>query len=723
MRASTLALVILLLALELGCVGPSRKVVSVGDNYRASQTKFENRLGPVQVPPAYEGPTPAVPAAVQPNEPPTASFGGRSDAFVAENLSLDDAMRVAMVNSDVVRVLSSSTVTAGSTVYDPQSAEANARAALAAFDPYLTSGVFYNRINQPSGELFGPGIPEQTRYDAAGWRAAIVKPMVTGGQASIAYNPPEGYQFYPNGAPGLLNPLHTANLEYSISHPLLRGAGTNLNKAPIRISQIQADQSKWDFKASLLASIRSIADAYWSLYAAHVGLRTIEELVPLLEQVVHLEEERLAAGRSTRANVARARANLHNIRQQRLFAQSSVYERELRLRNLMGLPPNDGRYFVPVSTPPTAPVTFDSETIVSNALAYRPDLVRQRLSIRTREVQLMVAKNAYLPALNATGLFRMNGLGTSQGAAIDQAFDGQFTDYQTGLTLNVPLGRRAATAGIQNAEIQLARERAMMRQMVHATAHSLGDILRQIEFSYRQYQEADARWRDNTEWLEGERFKFENPPVAVDGQDSLSLALNNYLLAMQSQYSAAVDAANLLAQYNTMLVRLEEATGTLAMSFHVALEGDNVLSPRKASLLAADVYRCGIPVNAYQTAIPADAASPVPIPAVAMPGPTTQGFSTPVGVQPTAGVPPPAAPPTTSPAPVAPPTSAPVEQLPPGTREPAAALPDAAMRSHLAPTARLPSPTPPPSVAQPIISPKPEPPRPYEPVMGSRFVN
>jgi outer membrane protein TolC len=157
-------------------------------------------------------------------------------------------------------------------------------------------------------------------------------------------------------------------------------------------------------------------------------LRTIDEIVPLLEQVVHLEEERLAAGRSTRANVARARANLHNGRQQRLLAQSTVYERELRLRNLMGLPPRDGRYFVPVSAPPRAPVTLDSQTIVSNALAYRPDLIRQRLSIRTRELQLMVAKNAYLPSLNATGLFRMNGLGTSQGAAIDQVFGGQFTD-------------------------------------------------------------------------------------------------------------------------------------------------------------------------------------------------------------------------------------------------------------------------------------------------------
>jgi hypothetical protein len=311
--------------------------------------------------------------------------------------------------------------------------------------------------------------------------------------------------------------------------------------------------------------------------------------------------------------------------------------------------------------------------------------------------------------------------------------------------LNVPLGRRAATAGIQSAEAQLARERAMMRQMVHATAHNLGDIVRQIDFSYRQYQEADARWRDNTEWLEGERFKFENPPVAAEGQDALSLALNNYLMAMQSQYIAAVDAANLLAQYNSMLVRLEEATGTLAMSFNIALEGDNVLSPRKASLLAADVYQFGIPVNAYQTSVPAKAETPVPIPAAAMPGPMTQGYATPVGVQPSPDAPTEPAPPAASAAPVAPPSApVPVNTAPPANMpwqgspaevvEPPAPTPSTARRIPFVSTTRMPAAVrppvavpaqPPTPMAQPA-APVPQPPRPAvrsEPAIGGRFVN
>ncbi|MBS0209035.1 MAG: TolC family protein [Planctomycetes bacterium] len=635
MRTLRVAIIALPLALFTGCANQTRKLVSVGDNYRAAQTHFENALGPVQLPQVYNGPPPADPAQPPPtlpsDTPPTLQVG-RPDAFEAWQVSLDDVLRTSMANSDIVRVLNSTSVTAGSTSsYDPQSAEANARAALAAFDPYLTSAAYYSRINQPSGEFFGPGIPEATRYNTAGVTSALVKPLVTGGQASIAYNPPVGYQYYPNGVGSFLNPLNTANVEYAFRQPLLRGFGTNVNKAPIRIAQLQADQSKWDFKANLLASIRSVCEAYWSLQAAHVALQTLDEIVPLMEEVVHLEEERLKAERSIVANVARARANLHNVRQQRLLAQSTVYERELRLRNLIGLPPRDGRYFVPTAAPVKAPITIDSRTVVANALAYRPDLIRQRLNIRTRELQLLVAKNAYLPQLDATGLYRMNGIGATQGQAIDQVFSSQFADYQTGILLNVPLGRRAATAGVQNAEIMLARERAMMRQAVHSAAHSLGDIIRQMEFSYRQYQEAEARWRENTVWLENERFRFQNPPPAVDGQDLLALMLNNYLAAMQSQYTAATDAATLLAQYNTQLVRLDEAMGTLAMSFNIALEGDAELSPRQAALLAADVYKFGLPVGPYYTDIPAKPSTRIPIPPNAMPGPTTQGYDLPPG--------------------------------------------------------------------------------------------
>ncbi len=418
---------------------------------------------------------------------------------------------------------------------------------------------------------------------------------MSGGLFGIAYNPPEGYLFFPNGNPGYLNPLNTGNVEYSIRQPLMRGAGLDVNRAPIRIAQIRAGQSQWEFKQQLLASIRSIVEAYWYLQAAHTSLQALNEIVPLMEEVVRIEEERLAAQRGVRSDVARARANLFAVRQQRLAAESTAYERELRLRNLLGMPPNDGRAIIPMAQPMRGQVTMNLESSLSTALTYRPELIRQQMSIRTRELELMVARNLYRPQLDATGLFRMNGLGPTQGAAIEQIFNGQYNDWQTGLQLNVPLGRRAASATVTAAQTQLQRERAMMRQAVHSTAHVLGDINRLIDFSYRQYLEAENRLHENTEWMSGERVRFQNPFPTNDSQDWLSLALNNYLMALRSQYEAAAEAATLLAQYNTQLARLEEAMGTLATSYNVSLDNDVIFTPKDTQRLARDVYTFALP--------------------------------------------------------------------------------------------------------------------------------
>src|SRR6266576_3930004 len=104
-------------------------------------------------------------------------------------------------------------------------------------------------------------------------------------------------------------------------------------------------------------------------------------------------------------------------RQQRFQAQSTVLASELALRNLLGIPPGDGRTIMPVSPPSRANVVLDPARTLDSALVNRPDIVYQRLNVRIKELQLMVARNGFLPQLDAQALYRFNGLG----GELDQA--------------------------------------------------------------------------------------------------------------------------------------------------------------------------------------------------------------------------------------------------------------------------------------------------------------
>lgn len=505
---------------------------------------------------------------------PVPRIGTRPEDYEVWGLPLREAVQIALGNSEVFRVLSGNDVTAGAaTDYDVGIAVFRQQAALAAFDATFNAGYVGDQINEPPGTFFGPGIPSTLRRDDGTFTTSVVKPWVTGGQSRIAFNPSDGYIFLPRGTDDF-NPKYATNIELEFRQPLLRGAGVEVNRVPIRIAGIRADQSAWDVKQSALGLVRSVEEAYWQLQAAHAALRALDEVIPLMEGVANLERERFEAERSVKADVAKAKAQLAGYRQQRVQARADAIQKELQLRNLLGMEPADGRTILPTGTPSQAPLHVDPEATIRTALQYRPDIMKQRLSVRMRELELLVAENARKPQLDLIALYRTNGLQERLDDSLEQMYSFEYTDWQLGMNFSMPIGNRAPKANLRAAELQLQRETAVLRQTAHATAYRLSDILRQLESFRGQFEEAQRRATETGIWLEGAKLRYEDPPPAGDGQDWLLLALNDYLLALRARADAVTDAAVVLAQYNIWLARLEEAKGTLLAMYGIELMDD-----------------------------------------------------------------------------------------------------------------------------------------------------
>ncbi|MDB5335322.1 MAG: TolC family protein [Planctomycetaceae bacterium] len=501
-------------------------------------------------------------------------------------LTLREAVNIALRNSQVIRTLQGDQVTStGVTNYDPAIYQATRDAAVAAFDASVNLNYTADRFNQPPATVFGPGIPANTRRDDATLSASLVKPWATGATTSVAYNPNPGYLFFPNGTSGLYNPKYASNTELYIKQPLLRGAGIDVNRAPIRIAQLQADQSIWDVKQATLSLVRSVEESYWSLQASRTALQAIEDILPLLDSIVRIQQERFEEERTIRAEVAKARTQQAAFRQAAIDARSNALNQELHLRNLLGLPPNDGLTIDPTDRASESPLKFDPVQIIQTAADNRPELMRQRLGIRIGEMNLIVAENGFKPQLDLQGLYRTNGLSDNVGDSLDMMFQNKFTDWTAGASFSMPIGRRAARANLHAAELELTRERIILRQKMHATAHRLSDVLRQLESVRYQYDEAKVRVEESAIWMEGSRGRYEEPPPSSDGGDWLLAALNDYLLSLRSQADSITSRAQLLAQYNTLLATLQEVQGTLLANYDIQLEGDPITQARNSRWL------------------------------------------------------------------------------------------------------------------------------------------
>jgi outer membrane protein TolC len=446
------------------------------------------------------------------------------------------------------------------TIYDPAIAAASVESAAGAFDVLLATSMFWDRIENPPGTMFNGFINTRPRLDNAYWRSSLTKLYSSGAQAGLSFN--SDYFFTPPNTglpPPAVNPQNQSHLEFGLVQPLLKGFGPDVTRAALVIANTQSNQSAWEFKRRMIEMVRSIETAYWQLYAAQLNLKIIDDSMPLYEEVVRIQEDRVRAGAAISADLAQVRSSLLLLRGQRLQAISDIALKEYTLRNLMGLPPADKRRMVLVDQPARAPLVVDPEFTLTVALDRRPDIIRQRLAVKISETQLIVAKNGLLPQLNGEALYRINGLGSTLTQSVDQVGENQYQDWRLGASLQYPIGNHAARGQFRAAQMGVMRERAVLKQTTHIAAHQIADVLRNLNWIYQQYEVAAQREVANREWREGARSRFLTPVGGVN----LLQAFQVYLLAIGNSIVNQQSEVNLLAQYNTALAQLEEVRGTL----------------------------------------------------------------------------------------------------------------------------------------------------------------
>jgi outer membrane protein TolC len=462
------------------------------------------------------------------------------------------------------------------TIYDPAIAAAQVESARGAFDPMLTSGSFWESTDRPTGFLTDGFLITPEQQDASYLRTSITKPLLSGAQVGVAFN--NDYYFRDNNPnPAILNPQYQPNAEFGIVQPLLRGFGTAVNEAGIQIAGARANQSDWEFKRRMMEMVRSVESAYWQLYATQLSLQSIDEAIPQTEEILRVEIERQKGGTAIAADVGHARSNLLRMRNQRLQAVSNINEKYLTLRNLLGLPPSDQRPILLVDRPVTEKVAINWDSAINIAIEHRPDVVRDRLAVYETQLQVMVAKNATLPQLNGEALYRVNGLGNDVSNSLDVLGSNNFTDWRLGFVFQYPLGNHVAQGQLRTAQLQVMRQRALLKQTMHIATHQMADLLQQIDSTYLQYQAALEEQQANNTWREGAGERFKAPA----GGTTLLQALDEYLQAIDNSVTTNQQAAQVLASYNIQLAQLQEAMGTILEDQGIQIANDPVTKAKQ----------------------------------------------------------------------------------------------------------------------------------------------
>ena len=444
------------------------------------------------------------------------------------DLTLEEAMQNALANSKVMRTLGGVPVTSSNllvasinsarilqnpdtftTVYTPALRESDPRfgteAALSAFDAQLTSSLFWNHNDRPINlnpalQIFSRNVFLQ---DTAAFTGQVAKTSAAG--TRFFARQLTNYEW--NNNPSNFFPsVYTAQVEMEFTHPLLQGSGVDFNRIAgpnavsgvyngVTIARINTDIALSDFELGVRNLVSDVENAYWNLYFAYRRLDANVVGRDSSLQTWRKVHAMAAAGAADAAQEAQAREQYFLFRANVEQALSDMYSAESSLRYMMGLASTDGRLIRPADEPTTAKIVFDWNEANQEALARTIELRRQRWTIKRRELELVASKNFLLPRLDADAIYRWRGLGddliSANGGSKPQfayawqnLLNGDYQEWQAGFNFSMPLGFRQALAGVRNAQLQLARERAVLQEQELEASHLLGEAIRFLDRTY-----------------------------------------------------------------------------------------------------------------------------------------------------------------------------------------------------------------------------------------------
>ncbi len=472
-------------------------------------------------------------------------------------LSLDEAIHIALETTQVVRVLAGVTaVSSGQTIYDPAISNTMIDQAQARFDPMVTQTNTWDRLDPPFA-LLNPLDPTRTLLTSNEMQdyratAGLTKTNVLGGQWAVNWT--DTYTQFGGNGPFPLNPQNLSALEVSYTQPLLQGGGYQVNMAPIVIARLNTDQSFFQYKDSVQELVRGVIEAYWNLVLARINVWARRIQVQQSEEGFRLADAKLRTGLGAASDVALARVTYTQFRASLVAAEADQLTREGVLRNILGIPPSDGRRIVPVSAPASQRLMPHWEELVRLAEQRRPDIIELKLITEADQVRLLQSQNQALPRLDAVALYRWNGIsGTMPNREHIESTPGQFPDWSFAVNFSVPLGLRQGRAVVRQQELLIARDRANVEQSLHAAVHELAAGVRDVDSAYEQY----------LAFKETRAAALTNLTVQLEQFRVGRTIYLNVLQALNDWGNAVSSEAQQLLAYNISLATLERRTGTI----------------------------------------------------------------------------------------------------------------------------------------------------------------
>ena len=380
-----------------------------------------------------------------------------------------------------------------------------------------------------------------------------------------------------NAARYTYNPILDASLGFTITQPLLRGFGIELNRRYIHIARNNAKIADLVFRQQAIDTVAGITRLYTDLVSLNEDVKVKREALRLAERLYEDNKNKVEQGQQAPIEVTRAQAQVASNRQALISAEGLVQQQELIVKTAMtrgGLanPAIRAAHIIATDTVTVSETEAERplEDLIAEALRDRPDLAQASIQVENSQISLKGSLNALRPELDVVGTMQNGGLSGDinptgaaltpgaalypggNGTALGQIFRNNFPTYSVGLQLTLPLRNRIAQADAVRDQLQV-RQTQLRRQQFE------DQVRLEVADAYVAMQQARAAYDAavQSRILQQQSVKVE--------QETFDVGLaTNYLVIQYETFLAQAQSSEVAAKgaYAKAKIALDRATAS-----------------------------------------------------------------------------------------------------------------------------------------------------------------
>jgi outer membrane protein TolC len=392
-------------------------------------------------------------------------------------------------------------------------------------------------------------------------------------------------RFTSNATRYTYNPTIGSDLGLTITQPLLRGFGIDLNRRFIRIAKNSQKVADLVFRQQVIDTIAGISRLYTDLVSLNEDVKVKQETLRLAQRLYDDNKDKVDQGTLAPIEVIRAQAQVAVSRQALISAEGLVRQQELIVMTAItrrGLtnPAIREAHITPtdfVTVPDKEPVE-PVQDLVADALKNRPDLAQAGIQVENSHISLKGSLNALRPQIDLVGTVQNTGLAGElnplasatavgptvggYGEVLGQVFRRNYPTYSVGVQVTLPLRNRVAQADAVRDELQLRQAEIRRQQLEDQARLEVADAQVSMQQARAAY-EAAVQSRI-----------LQEKSVAVEQQKFDVGVSTNFLVIQYQSYLAQARSTEVAAKgaYAKARIALERATGRILETNHVSID-------------------------------------------------------------------------------------------------------------------------------------------------------